>query len=95
MSNLEFCISTKSFDISSILGKCHAVYHFPNNTSNDSHFMHYDLHRVTSLFSYFCQPGEALQPMLMAMTGPHCPETTDENDQIYLSVPNSHHDPLS
>jgi len=90
MSNKESGISTNWSDLSSILGDCHAVYHFPNSTSNDSCFTHYDLHRVTSFSLDIFQEGEALQPVLMAMAGPHYLDMIDENDQIYLSVPDSH-----
>jgi len=95
MSSWEFDISTNWSDFSSILGSCHAVYHFPNSTSNDSRFVHYDLHHVTSFFLDLCQPSEALQPTLMAMEGPHYLDMTNENDYIYLSVLDSHHDPIS
>lgn len=86
---------TNQSDLSSILADCHAAYHFPNNTSNGSGFVHYDLHRVTSFSSNFCQANEALQPVLMVIASPHCLDMTDENDQIYLYVPDSHRDPLS
>jgi len=95
MSNWESGILTKSYDLSSILGDFHAVYHFPTSTSNESRFVHYDLHRVTSFSSDFCQAGEAIQLALMVMVGPHYLDMTDENDHIYLSIPDSHRDPLS
>lgn len=95
MSNLKSTISTNWFDFSPILGGCHVVYHFPNNTSNDSHFMHYDLHCVTYFFLDFYQAGKALQPTLMAMAGPHHLDMTNKNHHIYLFIPYSHHDPLS
>lgn len=95
MSNWESGVSTDWSYFSSILGGCHAVYHFPNNTPNDSRFVHYDLHRVTSFFLDFCQASEALRHALMAMAGPHYLDITNKNDQIYLSISNSHHDPLS
>jgi len=44
MSNWDFSISTDWYDFSSTLGGFHAVYHFPNITSNDSRFTHYDFH---------------------------------------------------
>ena len=95
MSNWETNISTDQSDFSFILDGCHAVYHFPNNTTNDSHFTHYDLQHVASLFLYFCQASEAPRPALMAMVGPRCLDITDENDQIYPSISDSHRDPLS
>lgn len=42
--------------------------------------MHYDLHRVTYFSSDFYQAGEALQPALMPMVGPHWLDMTNEND---------------
>jgi len=95
MSNSESVISTDWSNFSYTLGGYHAVYHFPNITSNDSRFAHYYLHRVTSLFLDFYQASEALRPALMAMGGPHCLDMTDENDQVYLSISNAHNDPLS
>lgn len=95
MSNWESGISTNRFDICSILGGCHVICHFPNSTSNGSRFMHYDLHHVTSFSSDFYQAGEELRPALMDMAGLHCLDMTNENDQIYLCIPNSHHDPIS
>lgn len=95
MSNWESTISTDWSDFSSTLGGCRAVYHFPNITSNYSHFAHYDFHRATSLFLDFCQTSEAPQHALMAMVVPHCLDMTDDNDQVYLSISYSHHDPLS
>lgn len=61
MSNWEFVISTDWFDFSSILGGCHAVYHFPKNTSNDICFAHYDLHHVRSFFLDFHQAITGMQ----------------------------------
>lgn len=46
-------MSTEWFDFSSILGGYYAIYHLPNNTSNDSRFVHYDIHYVTSFFLDF------------------------------------------
>lgn len=77
------------------MGGCHVVYHFPKSTSNDSHFVHYDLHHVTSLFLKLCQEIEALQPALMTMAGPHYLDMTDANDHIYLSVSYYLHDIFS
>ena len=95
MSNWESGISTDWFDFSSTLGGCHAVYHFPNITSNDSHSANYDLHHLTSFFLHFCQASEALWPALMVMAGPHCLDMTDENDKIYLFILDFHRDPIS
>lgn len=95
MSKWESGISTNLCDLFSILGDCHVVYHFPNSTSNDSCFMPYNLHRATYFYSKFFQAGETLQPVLMAMAGPHCLDMIDENDQICISVLDSHRDPLS
>jgi len=94
-ANKESSILTNWSDFSSILGGCHAIYHFPNSTSNDSHFTHYDIHHVTSFFLDFCQASGALRAMMMTMASPHCLDMTDENDQIYLSILDSHRDPLS
>lgn len=80
MSNWESGISTDWSDFSSILGGCHAVYHFPNNISNDSHFSHYDLHHVTSFFLNFYQASEELSLVLMAMADPRYFDKLGEND---------------
>jgi len=94
IANWEFDISSNSFDHFSILGDYHLTYHFLMiSTSNDSFFVLSNIHCLTYLYSYFHEEGEALQPSLMVMAGPHYLGITVEDDQIYFSLQYSHHDP--
>ncbi len=94
ISNWESDASISSSDHFSVFGDYHSAYHFPIITSNDICFTPLDLHCSTSLYSDFCQAGEAFQHSLMVMAGTHCLDMTFEYDQIYFSSQYSHHGPM-
>ena len=95
IKNQEHNALISPFDHDFVSGDCHSTYHFPINTSNDTCFTSFDIYGLTSHYLGTCQAVEILLHSLMVMLGPHYLNMTNDNDQIYLSVPDSHHDPFS
>ncbi len=83
-----------SSDHSFILDDCHSNYHSPITTYKESGFTSLDLNRSISHSSNLCRIVETLQTSLIVMLSPHCLDTTIENDKIYFSLQDSHHNPM-